>query len=41
LSAYRGFFGCRHFSRANAYLREHGQAEIDWRLPPASEIVLD
>lgn len=41
LSAYRGFIGCGHFSRANAYLREHGQAEIDWRLPPASEIVLD
>ncbi|HEX7914560.1 uracil-DNA glycosylase [Rudaea sp.] len=41
LSAYRGFIGCGHFSRANAYLREHRQAEIDWRLPPASEIVLD
>lgn len=34
LSAYRGFFGCRHFSQANAYLRAHGQAEIDWQLPP-------
>ncbi len=41
LSAYRGFIGCGHFSRANAYLREHGQSEIDWRLPPANEIVLD
>jgi uracil-DNA glycosylase len=41
LSAYRGFVGCAHFSRTNAYLREHGQAEIDWRLPPANEIVLD
>ena len=41
LSAYRGFIGCGHFSRANAYLREHGQSEIDWRLPPADEIVLD
>ncbi|MFT3791029.1 MAG: uracil-DNA glycosylase [Rudaea sp.] len=41
LSAYRGFIGCGHFSRANAYLREHGQTEIDWRLPPASEIRLD
>lgn len=30
LSADRGFFGCRHFSRANAYLRDHGIAEIDW-----------
>jgi uracil-DNA glycosylase len=30
LSAYRGFFGCRHFSRANQYLRQFGRAEIDW-----------
>lgn len=33
LSAHRGFFGCRHFSQANAYLRQHGKAEIDWQLP--------
>ena len=31
LSARNGFFGCRHFSRANAYLRGHGIEEIDWR----------
>ncbi|MBQ8704542.1 MAG: uracil-DNA glycosylase [Bacteroidales bacterium] len=30
LSAYRGFFGCRHFSRANAYLQQQGQTPIDW-----------
>ncbi|MCB1727704.1 MAG: uracil-DNA glycosylase [Gammaproteobacteria bacterium] len=30
LSAHRGFFGCRHFSRANAYLASRGQAPIDW-----------
>lgn len=30
LSAYRGFFGCRHFSRANDYLRNTGQTPIDW-----------
>ena len=30
LSAYRGFFGCQHFSRANAYLSEHGEAAITW-----------
>ena len=30
LSAYRGFFGCRHFSQANAFLRSKGIAEIDW-----------
>ena len=30
LSAYRGFFGCRHFSRANELLRRQGKAPIDW-----------
>jgi uracil-DNA glycosylase len=30
LSAYRGFFGCKHFSKANRYLQEHGQAPISW-----------
>lgn len=30
LSAYRGFFGCRHFSRANAYLQAHGKSAILW-----------
>lgn len=34
LSARRGFFGCRHFSQANKYLRENGLAPIDWQLPP-------
>ena len=33
LSAYRGFFGCHHFSTANKYLSEHGKAPIDWQLP--------
>lgn len=32
LSAYRGFFGCRHFSQANAYLRKNGHMEIDWQI---------
>ena len=32
LSAYRGFFGSRPFSRANAFLEQHGRAPIDWRL---------
>ncbi len=32
LSAYRGFFGCRHFSKANAFLEEHGVAPIDWQI---------
>lgn len=30
LSAYRGFFGCHHFSLANAYLTSHGLTPIDW-----------
>lgn len=30
LSAYAGFFGNHHFSKANEWLREHGMAEIDW-----------
>lgn len=30
LSAHRGFFGNHHFSRANDYLRAHGQTPIDW-----------
>jgi uracil-DNA glycosylase len=33
LSAYRGFIGCSHFSRANAYLEARGGQPIDWRLP--------
>lgn len=30
LSAYRGFFGCRHFSRANQWLTDHGLTPIIW-----------
>lgn len=33
LSAHRGFLGCKHFSKANAFLEEHGLAPIDWSLP--------
>lgn len=29
-SAYNGFFGCRHFSQANAFLEKHGRTPIDW-----------
>ena len=32
LSAYRGFFGSRPFSRANAFLTEHGRASVDWQV---------
>lgn len=33
LSAHNGFLGCRHFSKANAFLEAHGQRPIDWTLP--------
>ncbi len=32
LSAYRGFFGCRHFSAANRYLAQSNKAPINWNL---------
>lgn len=32
LSAYNGFFGCRHFSKANEWLTRTGQTPIDWRV---------
>jgi uracil-DNA glycosylase len=31
-SAHKGFFGCRHFSRTNAFLSQHGEGPIDWSL---------
>ena len=33
LSAHRGFFGCKHFSKANEYLKQYGKTPIDWALP--------
>ena len=30
LSANGGFFGCRHFSKCNAYLESRGESGIDW-----------
>ena len=32
LSAFNGFFGCRHFSKANAYLQQNGVTPIDWQI---------
>ncbi|MBQ1598779.1 MAG: uracil-DNA glycosylase [Lachnospiraceae bacterium] len=32
LSAYRGFFGCKHFSKCNAFLEEQGLAPVDWQI---------
>lgn len=33
LSAYRGFFGCGHFVKANKYLENRGEEPVDWALP--------
>ncbi len=32
LSAYNGFFGCRHFSKANEFLKSNGLETIDWQI---------
>lgn len=32
LSAYRGFFGCKHFSKANDFLVKNGSRPIDWQI---------
>ena len=32
LSAYNGFFGCKHFSKTNEILKESGQKQIDWQI---------
>lgn len=32
LSAFNGFFGCRHFSKTNEFLVNHGMEPIDWRI---------
>lgn len=36
LSAYRGFLGCGHFGKANAFLRSRGLPPIDWSLADSS-----
>lgn len=38
LSASRGFFGCKHFSKANKFLEETGQTPIDWQIPNIPEL---
>ena len=37
LSAYNGFFGCRHFSKTNAFLEEKGIVPINWQIPDLSK----
>lgn len=39
LSAYRGFFGCRHFSRANEWLEQKGRKPVDWALPDRETLI--
>lgn len=39
LSAYRGFFGCRHFSQANAWLQQQGRPPVNWQLPTKEELL--
>ncbi|NID16191.1 uracil-DNA glycosylase [Luteibacter yeojuensis] len=38
LSAHRGFMGCGHFAKANAYLESRGEPPIDWSLPRRAEL---
>src|SRR5690606_37923524 len=38
LSAHRGFLGCGHFSRANAWLARRGGTPVDWALPPRTAL---
>lgn len=38
LSAYRGFFGCRHFSQTNAFLEAHGEAPVDWQIENIGQV---
>ncbi len=39
LSAYRGFFGCQHFSKANDWLEQKGKQGVDWTLPIKQELL--
>ena len=39
LSAYRGFFGCRHFSKCNEFLVRNGEKPINWQIPSIADKV--
>lgn len=41
LSAHNGFFGCKHFSRANLALRRQGIAPINWQLPSNPHYIVE
>lgn len=32
LSAHRGFYGCKHFSQANSFIKKKGEEPIDWQI---------
>jgi uracil-DNA glycosylase len=38
LSAHRGFMGCGHYAKANAWLESRGEPPVDWSLPPRSAL---
>jgi len=39
LSAYRGFFGCKHFSKANDWLQQQGKPTVNWELPLKADLL--
>ncbi len=39
LSAYNGFFGCRHFSKTNEFLKAQGLTPIDWQIEDQEAII--
>lgn len=39
LSAYRGFFGCKHFSKVNDWLEQQGKPTVNWALPSKAELM--
>ncbi|MTI98350.1 MAG: uracil-DNA glycosylase [Marinobacter adhaerens] len=39
LSAYRGFFGCKHFSKVNDWLQQQGKPTVNWALPSKAELI--
>lgn len=41
LSSYRGFFGSKPFSKANAFLVKNGKKAVDWNLPPLKKTLFD
>lgn len=40
LSAHNGYFGCRHFSKANQFLIANGLEQVDWQLPEKPDVAV-